>query len=244
DFDGEKFTPQDAKMRWMDWGSDNYAGVTFSDIPNSDGRRILMGWMSNWDYANQVPTTPWRSAMTLPRELGLSTDTTGIHALTSTIVDEIDALQGPETVLELKDTLRLPSQQIRLDFSLPETQDWQLSLTNDTRETFVVGTSGDSLYIDRSNSGDNSFSTAFAKTMKVPLDGITPHHLQLYVDTSSVEVLINGNQIVATTLVFPTTPLLQLATTNIATGSYRIIQRVWDSLPSSFDLGKKTLTFK
>ena len=244
DFDGEKFTPQDAKTRWMDWGSDNYAGVTFSDIPNSDGRRILMGWMSNWDYANQVPTTPWRSAMTLPRELGLSTDATGIHALTSTIVDEIDALQGPETVLELKDTLRLPSQQIRLDFPLPETQDWQLSLTNDTRETFVVGASGHSLYIDRSNSGDNSFSTAFAKTMKVPLDGITPHHLQLYVDTSSVEILINGNQIVATTLVFPTTPLLQLATTNIATGSYRIIQRVWDSLPSSFDLGKKTLTFK
>lgn len=244
DFDGVKFTPQDSKTRWMDWGSDNYAGVTFSDIPNSDGRRILMGWMSNWDYANKVPTTPWRSTMTLPRVLGLNTDPNGMQILTSTMVDEIDALLGPKTELNLKDTVKLPSQQIRLDFSLPEAKDWQLSLKNDHNEAFVVRASGDRVLIDRSNSGDNRFSTAFAKTMEVPLDGITPNQLQLFLDASSAEVVINGNQIVATNIIFPTTPLLQLAVTNIHTGSYREIQGVWDSLPSSFDLRKKTLTFK
>lgn len=52
-------------------GKDNYAGVTWNNIPDSDGRRLFIGWMSNWDYAQQVPTTTWRSSMTIPREIQL-----------------------------------------------------------------------------------------------------------------------------------------------------------------------------
>src|SRR5690606_30793996 len=68
DFDGKTFTPVDKEIRWIDFGKDNYAGVTFS---NTGDRKIFMGWMSNWEYANQVPTETWRSATTFPRELDL-----------------------------------------------------------------------------------------------------------------------------------------------------------------------------
>jgi sucrose-6-phosphate hydrolase SacC (GH32 family) len=71
-WDGREFIPDDTHTRWLDYGRDNYAGVTFSNVP--DGRKIFLGWMSNWHYAGKVPTEPWRSAMTLPRELTLRGD--------------------------------------------------------------------------------------------------------------------------------------------------------------------------
>ena len=71
-WNGAEFIPDDTHTRWLDYGRDNYAGVTFSNAP--DGKKILLGWMSNWHYAAKVPTEPWRSAMTLPRELTLRGD--------------------------------------------------------------------------------------------------------------------------------------------------------------------------
>ncbi len=70
-FDGNKFIADENTSKWIDWGTDNYAGVTWSGIPETDGRRLFLGWMSNWNYATVVPTTTWRSAMTIPRELSL-----------------------------------------------------------------------------------------------------------------------------------------------------------------------------
>ena len=64
DFDGKTFKPDAEKQKWMDYGTDNYAGVTFS---NTGARKVLMGWMNNWNYANVVPTKAWRGATTLPR---------------------------------------------------------------------------------------------------------------------------------------------------------------------------------
>lgn len=72
EWNGEEFIADDIETRWLDYGRDNYAGVTFNDAP--DNKRIFLGWMSNWEYANKVPTDPWRSAMTLPRELSLEGD--------------------------------------------------------------------------------------------------------------------------------------------------------------------------
>ncbi len=68
-WNGKEFIADDVQTRWLDYGRDNYAGVTFNDAP--DNRRIFIGWMSNWEYASKVPTDPWRSSMTLPRELSL-----------------------------------------------------------------------------------------------------------------------------------------------------------------------------
>jgi sucrose-6-phosphate hydrolase SacC (GH32 family) len=72
EWNGTEFIADDIETRWLDYGRDNYAGVTFNDAPNN--KRIFLAWMSNWEYANKVPTDPWRSAMTLPRELSLEGD--------------------------------------------------------------------------------------------------------------------------------------------------------------------------
>jgi len=72
-WNGQEFIADDLQTRWLDYGRDNYAGVTFSNVPN--GKKIFLGWMSNWEYANKVPTDPWRSAMTIPRELSLQGNT-------------------------------------------------------------------------------------------------------------------------------------------------------------------------
>ncbi len=101
EFDGHTFScenPSDP-TRWIDFGKDNYAGVTWSDIPERDGRRIFMGWMSNWQYANMVPTKRWRNAMTLPRELKLGQDENG-YMVTSVPVVETERLRRDIIKLE------------------------------------------------------------------------------------------------------------------------------------------------
>lgn len=67
DWDGTTFTTEQSESKWIDYGRDNYAGVTFNDAP--DGARVFLGWMSNWIYAREIPTEIWRSSMTLPRKL-------------------------------------------------------------------------------------------------------------------------------------------------------------------------------
>src|SRR5690606_13223753 len=67
-FDGQKFIASDSTIKWIDYGPDNYAGVTWS---NTGDRKIFLGWMSNWRYASRVPTVKWRSAMTILRDLSL-----------------------------------------------------------------------------------------------------------------------------------------------------------------------------
>ena len=96
DFDGKTFKPDALPYPlWIDYGRDNYAGVTWSNIPEADGRTIFIGWMSNWDYANQVPSKYFRSANTVPRELKLASN--GNHLiLTSYPVKEINALKNKE----------------------------------------------------------------------------------------------------------------------------------------------------
>ena len=69
DFDGESFTTNQQDIKWLDQGTDNYAGITYNNLPSSE--RVFIGWMSNWLYGQKVPTSPWRSAMTLPRKLAL-----------------------------------------------------------------------------------------------------------------------------------------------------------------------------
>ena len=71
-WNGKEFIADDVKTRWLDYGRDNYAGITFNNTPQD--RRIFLGWMSNWEYAHTFPTQPWRGAMTLPRELSLHGD--------------------------------------------------------------------------------------------------------------------------------------------------------------------------
>jgi len=89
DFDGVSFHSSQIEPLWMDWGLDNYAAISFFGDPQ--GRHLMMGWMNNWDYANQVPTEGWRGQMTLPRVMSL-TLASGQLRLTSNLAAEVKSL--------------------------------------------------------------------------------------------------------------------------------------------------------
>lgn len=91
DFDGKEFKTNQTETLWLDYGRDNYAGVAWSDIPEEDGRKLFLGWMNNWSYAQLVPTIEWRGAMTLPRELILKNTDHG-YRIYSLPVKELEQL--------------------------------------------------------------------------------------------------------------------------------------------------------
>ena len=219
-FDGHQFINESIGTQWMDLGKDNYAGVTFSNIPESDGRRILIGWMSNWQYATVVPTVKWRSAMTFPRELKLVSENNK-YLLISSPVQEIQQLRErkeelkPALVsskLELGKNLSQPAYpiEISLKLSFPATNasnDFGLELTNSKGENLLIGydkTKGE-FYINRTNAGNSDFSKDFSGIHVAPfvLSGASVD-MHVIIDAASVELFAMNGKVVMTEIFFPT----------------------------------------
>jgi len=213
-FDGHRFTPQDARTRWADYGPDEYAGVTFA---NTAPRRVFLGWMSNWEYANQVPTSPWRSAMTIPRELGLRQQGPEI-LLTMTPARELSKLAAAPTVLKnvaVKapvdlSRLRVPSGKFRLDLKTNQLAGFELVLANAAGEELVLGfdRAKNQYFIDRGKAGQTGFNPKFAGRHAAPrLATAAPADLTLYFDAASVELFADGGLTTMTGIFFPSKPL-------------------------------------
>lgn len=201
---------------WADHGADCYAMVTWSDIPKADGRRIAMGWMNNWDYAEKLPTSPWRGAMTLPRELGLRKTPDGIR-LTSVPVAETAKLRTGEphrfsggSVEEARAWLqKLPPlpQQIEMGITFskmkPESR-VSISLHTGVDEETRIGYESGSVFVDRTRSGIVGFHPRFAARHEAPaliVDGVVS--LRLFLDSASLEVFGNAGEVSMTDLIFP-----------------------------------------
>jgi fructan beta-fructosidase len=218
EFDGHKFVPDEVKVKWVDWGRDNYAGVTWSDIPKSDGRRIFIGWMSNWQYATVVPTTVWRSASTIPRELALITEKDNFF-LTAKPVSEIGDLRIKSDTLSVKlqsftgekeistRNVSLMQSELFFGFDLSDSIADTIGIIfeNDVKERLIIGYShkNKGFYIDRSRAGDSVFSKEFAGISTAPYTAGTGLKLRLLVDASSVELFVDDGRLVMTTIVFP-----------------------------------------
>jgi len=218
-FDGHQFTVDNEKIRWIDTGKDNYAGVTFSGIPENDGRFILIGWMSNWQYATNVPTSPWRSAMTFPRQMTLVREE-GEYALISNPVEEIEQLRERKVTIsqfiasKKKDLTKevpfgLATIEIIADFSLPQsgtTSEFGFNLSNSKGENIEIGYNCQTkkFLINRINTGDSEFSRDFKgihySDEAVPGKTISMH---LIVDVASVELFGQSGKIVMTDIFFP-----------------------------------------
>jgi fructan beta-fructosidase len=225
-FDGKTFTldPGFAKQvplgkgAWMDWGKDNYAAVTWSDAP--DGRRLLLGWMSNWEYANQVPTGVWRNAMTLVRSMSLSKNAKGYY-LKAEPVQEQQALRSKTMELQ-KTELTAPVDitgslgfvptlsEMELEFEMADANagSFGVELSNTKGETYRIGydAKAKQFFSDRSKSGDASFSEKFAaKASTAPRfaegNKLTMH---LFFDVASAELFADGGSTVMTEIFFPT----------------------------------------
>lgn len=221
DFDGKTFTSDHpaASTRWMDYGRDNYAGVTFADIPKEDGRSILIGWMSNWQYATVVPTAVWRSAMTIPRALILQNTDVGIR-LASVPVQELEKLrtnevtldtQSIENQIDLTKQVGFPSTQMEaiLEVELADNSQarFGLELSNSKSEHYRLGydAAKKQFFSDRTQAGKQSFSEFFADKITVAPRIGTGNTLQLhfFFDRASAEFFADGGLTTITDIYFP-----------------------------------------
>jgi fructan beta-fructosidase len=227
DFDGKTFTldtdfaknVSNGQAAWLDWGRDNYAGVTWSDIPKTDGRRLFMGWMSNWDYAQNVPTKSWRSATTLPRQLILSKTAQGLHLL-SQPVKELEKLRKNTYTIEnqtISDKLDITkkikfspsSMEMSIAFELEDQSntDFSIVLSNSKGEQYEVGYNAtqNQFYSDRTKAGKVDFSDKFAKKVTFAPRSSTDKtiKLHLFFDTASCELFADNGATVLTDIFFP-----------------------------------------
>ncbi len=210
DFDGKTFHNSHSKTTqlWLDYGTDNYAGVTWSNAP--DNRVVFLGWMSNWQYAQSVPTKNWRSAMTLPRELSLKQTREGVR-LISEPVSSLHTLRKTEHKLSERDMkgypISLGELSIAFDLTNNNNSDFGIELYNKIGEWVRVGyeKSSNRFYIDRTKSGETAFSKSFpAKHYAPRISSSDTLSLRLFIDHSSIELFADGGSISMTDLFFPT----------------------------------------
>ena len=196
-FDGHKFTCESAPevTKWMDYGKDHYATVTFDNAP--DGRRVAMAWMSNWQYANQVPTMQFRSANSVPRDLDLY-EYEGQTYCGVTPSPELAAARPKKATKTLTDACEMVvTLKGNATITLANDKGEQVVMTYDEKSrTFAM---------DRTKSGQKDFSDDFAALTVAPVHG-KMSQLRLFIDRSSIEAFDADGKMAMTNLVFPTKP--------------------------------------
>lgn len=211
DFNGNIFTPYDTAIKWIDYGTDDYAGVTWS---NTGNRRIFLGWMSNWDYATVVPTEIWRSSMTIPRELRLLHAGNG-YKLSSEPVRELNVIKEKPQILanvsagnpvDLSAKLACHDAHFELKIVTSELKEFSIKFSNKLGEALVVGydSVANEYYVDRTKSGKTSFSEHFPKIIRAPrLVSHKNADLVLVVDNTSMELFADDGLTTMTVIYFP-----------------------------------------
>jgi fructan beta-fructosidase len=238
-FDGKSFSPNRTDTRWLDAGTDEYAGVTWS---NTGNRRIFLGWMSNWLYGSAVPTKTWRSAMTIPRELKLvKVDIS--YFLAAQPVKELNGLTGKTIALpninvkgelDLTKLVKRSDGQYQLSLSSKQLKSFSITLSNSIGQKLVIGYSEaeNSWYIDRTKSGKSDFNKDFAKrftALRIAKSKNTD--LTLVIDAASVELFADKGLSVMTSIFFPDKPYDNITLTSkdmmIHLLEYRGLKSIW-----------------
>ncbi|HXN51399.1 MAG TPA: glycoside hydrolase family 32 protein [Candidatus Acidoferrum sp.] len=217
-FDGAKFTngTPAGKELWADYGKDFYATNSFSDIPASDGRRIWIGWISNWQYANAEPTKLWRGAQSLPRVLRLKTYPDGIR-LVQAPVKEVERLRTKQLLRGGAFSIQQANAKIHAANIQGDTLEIEADLVPDgatelgfrlrkgENDQTLVGVSARThgLFIDRTRSGLVSFSPDFPGRHHANLNWTSSAKLHIFLDRSSLEVFANDGETVLTDRIYP-----------------------------------------
>jgi fructan beta-fructosidase len=219
-FDGTRFvneTPA-GKELWADYGKDFYATNSFSDLPPNDGRRIWIGWISNWQYANREPTAIWRGAQSLPRELSLAQFPDGIRLVQKPIA-ETKSLRDREFLqlsnasvptamqaMHLAD-VRGETLEIEAELAPGDAKEIGFRLRKGGAEETVLGinTEKKEVFVDRTRSGLVSFAPEFSGRYKAALRESSRVKLHIFQDRSSLEVFVNDGEVVLTDRIYPST---------------------------------------
>ncbi len=209
-FDGKNFITLQKNIKWIDYGPDDYAGVTWS---NTSERKIFLGWMSNWMYATQVPTAKWRSAMTLPRTLKLK-QVGKAFFIASTPVPELSDISltpvAANNISVKKDFdfasfTKNKTFPCRINLSLDK-QDFLIKIFNNNGEEILIGfdKTANNYFIDRTKSGHADFNPAFAARHTAPRIGKTERiNISLILDVASVELFADDGLTNMTEIFFP-----------------------------------------
>ena len=221
DFDGTRFTsdnPADTVL-WLDYGRDDYAGVTWSDHPQNGSQRLFLGWMNDWDYAQGVPAYTFRSAMTLPRVLKLKAFDEGLR-LVSQPVPELQALRQDEPLRTMQDTwvgggrnplvgLSGETLEILAEFQVDgatTASEFGFKLRQGDGKETVVGyeVKPAAMFVDRTRSGEFEFRGDDGRRHDAPLAPAADKvELHIFLDRTSVEVFGNDGRQVITDTMFP-----------------------------------------
>ncbi|MBK9749723.1 MAG: glycoside hydrolase family 32 protein [Chloroflexi bacterium] len=217
DFDGQTFTNDNptGTTLWLDYGADNYAGTTWNDEP--DGERIYIGWLNNWTYANNIPTSTWRGATTLPRTLRLVNTAEGVRLAQAPVA----ALESLRTPLGTWDDLTISSTEQVIDgvtgrtleiiaeIEPGEAERWGLKVqrSDETGTRIVYSPARSSLLIGRGDTTSAGAINRFSPAFGAPLDlnGETLR-LHIFVDESSVEVFAQDGLVALTAQTFVEPP--------------------------------------
>lgn len=220
-WDGKQFTidpSQGTDSYWMDYGKDHYATVSFYNAP--DNRKVVLAWMSNWQYAEMVPTEAFRSANSIPRDL--------------TLVQKGDKYQLLVQPSPEMSVLAIPTYELSYDGSAPATltlntvemvglvhlhikaatptQEDVILLQNSKSEQvrILINRQTRTLSMDRQSSGKTNFHREFPTVIKAPLPQGEDFDIDLYLDRSSIELFMNNGELVMTNIIFPSQPLTRL----------------------------------
>jgi fructan beta-fructosidase len=251
DWDGETFVADDSisggEIMWADYGTDYYAAISWNNVPEEDGRRLWLAWMNNWEYANEIPTDPWRSAMSIPRSVHLEKVGEKV-AVTQRPVEELKTLRGNEVQLEeqdiaegnhplVNDGLSGKAYEVVVELEPGVSETAGLNVREGMNEETVIGYDAmtGTVFVDRTQSGENSFGDEFARRMDAPvrlIDGKVKLHI--FVDWSSVEVFVNDGEQVITSRIFPDPKSVGLSLfadggdASLASLTFWPLESIWD----------------
>ncbi len=195
-FDGHKFTCESKPeiTKWLDYGKDHYATVSFYNAP--DNRRTVLAWMSNWQYANQVPTKQFRSANSIARDLGLF-ECKGETYVSVVPSKEMLAVRGAK--------VKQPTEACEIVIDVKKQAEIVLSNAKGEQVTMKYDGLKQTFTMDRTKSGDVSFSDAFPCVTEAPTYG-TIKQLRIFIDRCSIEAFDTEGKMAMTNLVFPSEP--------------------------------------
>jgi fructan beta-fructosidase len=217
DWDGTRFTADPeisgGEIMWADYGTDYYAAISWNNVPEDDGRRIMIGWMNNWDYANEIPTSPWRSAMSLPRTVQLK-EIDGQIRIIQQPIHELERLRAGTVQVgsislnsEIEEAeISGNSYELTMDMDPGSTSSAGIKIRTGNGEETTIGydSSSQNVFADRSISGEHDFDEGFTRISRAPARLIEGKlSLRIFVDWSSVEIYVNGGEAVITKRIFP-----------------------------------------
>jgi len=201
-WDGHKFTCESKPevTKWMDYGKDHYATVTFSGAPN--GRHVALAWMSNWQYAAVVPTHQYRSSNSVPRDLGIFTEGGEDYVSVKPSPEVLKAFNKPAA--GISEACMVEVSRLRPNATI------ELSNGKGERVVMRYNASEQSFSFDRLKSGQTDFSDAFPSVTIAPTHGRV-NRVLIFIDKSSIEVFDADGKFALTNLVFPTSPYNRLS---------------------------------